>query len=140
MSLRPFHLAIPVTDLQVAHDFYVLNFNCKVGRTSNKWMDFDFFGHQLVAHLVDDKHEVIQANPVDGEEVPSRHFGIVLEMTHWKNLVETLKEKNIDFFICPQVRFKGKPGEQATFFLMDPFGNALEFKAFQNDSQLFEID
>ena len=103
-------------------------------------MDFDFFGHQLVAHLVDDKHEVIQANPVDGEEVPSRHFGIVLEMAHWKKLVETLKEKNIDFIINPQVRFKGKPGEQATFFLMDPFGNALEFKAFQNDSQLFEIN
>ena len=140
MGLRPFHLAIPVTDLQIAHDFYVLNFKCKIGRQSTKWIDFNFFGHQLVAHLVEDKNNVFQFNPVDGEDVPSRHFGIILEMDHWKEIVETLKENNIDFIIKPQIRFKGQAGEQATCFLLDPFGNALEFKAFQDDSKLFETD
>ena len=140
MSLRPFHLAIPVTDLEIAHDFYVRILNCKVGRKSTEWMDFNFFGHQLVAHLVSDEGTIAQSNQVDGENVPSRHFGIILEMPHWEGLVKTLTEKNIDFLIKPQVRFKNNPGEQATFFMLDPFGNALEFKAFQDDSKLFETD
>ena len=140
MELRPFHLAIPVTDLQIAHDFYVLNFNCKVGRQSAKWIDFNFFGHQLVAHLVDDQDNLFQVNSVDGKDVPSRHFGVVLEMDYWKEMVEALEKNNIDFFIKPQVRFKGMAGEQATCFLLDPFGNALEFKAFQDDSNLFKTD
>ena len=135
MSLRPFHLAIPVTDLEIAHDFYAQILNCKVGRKSNKWMDFDFFGHQLVAHLVSDERNIVQSNKVDGENVPSRHFGVVLERAHWEELVNTLKKRNINFLIKPQVRFKDNPGEQATFFILDPFGNALEFKAFQDDSQ-----
>ncbi len=137
MNLRPFHLAIPVTDIEIAHDFYVKKLDCKVGRQSREWMDFDFFGHQLVAHLVPMEKDGIPCNPVDGEDVPSRHFGIVMEMPKWKNLVKKLKEIKIQFLIKPQVRFKGKAGEQATFFILDPFGNALEFKAFHDDLQLF---
>ncbi len=140
MNLRPFHLAIPVTDIEIAYDFYVKILDCKVGRQSREWMDFDFFGHQLVAHLVPMEKDGILCNPVDGEDVPSRHFGIVMEMLEWENLVKKLKEIKIQFLIKPQVRFKGKAGEQATFFILDPFNNALEFKAFHNDLQLFSTN
>ena len=137
MSLRPFHLAIPVTNVQIACDFYVNMLSCKVGRRSKEWIDFNFFGHQLVAHLVKKKDDKMQSNMVDGDQVPSRHFGIVMEMLEWDAFVGELKSKKMDFLIQPQVRFKGEVGEQATFFILDPFNNALEFKAFQNDGHIF---
>ena len=138
MNLRPFHLAIPVTDIEIAHDFYVKKLDCKVGRQSREWMDFDFFGHQLVAHLVPMEKDGIPCNPVDGEDVPSRHFGIVLKMYQWEILRNKLTSKDIKFIIEPSIRFKDEKGEQATLFIQDPSGNVLEFKAFKNDSMIFE--
>ena len=137
-NLCPFHLAIPVSDIQKAHDFYTNVLGCSVGRQDQQWMDFDFFGHQLVAHLVSDSELGSTTNPVDGEDVPSRHFGIIMHMPDWEDLVQHLKEKKIKFLMKPQIRFKGKAGEQATFFILDPFSNALEFKAFDDESQIFK--
>ena len=137
-NLCPFHLAIPVSDIQKAHDFYTNVLGCNVGRQDQQWMDFDFFGHQLVAHLVSDSEPGSTTNPVDGEDVPSRHFGIIMHMPDWEDLVQHLKEKKIKFLMKPQIRFKGKAGEQATFFILDPFSNALEFKAFEDESQIFK--
>jgi len=139
-KLRPFHLAIPITDIHQAHNWYTNILDCTVGRQSEEWVDFNFFGHQLVAHLVSVKEDGTSTNPVDGEDVPSRHFGIIMQMEDWKGLVQHLKEKKIKFLIQPQIRFKGKAGEQSTFFILDPFGNALEFKAFQNDSQIYSVE
>ena len=139
-KLRPFHLAIPVTDIQVAHDFYTNVLGCSVGRQSTEWMDFDFFGHQVVAHLVPKVELFTVMNNVDGEDVPSRHFGIIMHIIDWEDLVQQIKKKDKIFFIQPQTRFKGKAGEQSTFFILDPFGNALEFKAFEHDSQIYSID
>ena len=137
-NLCPFHLAIPVSDIQKAHDFYTNVLGCSVGRQDQQWMDFDFFGHQLVAHLVSDSELGSTTNPVDGEDVPSRHFGIIMHMPDWEDLVQHLKEKKIKFLMKPQIRFKGKAGEQATFVILDPFSNALEFKAFEDESQIFK--
>ena len=139
-KLRPFHLAIPITDIHQAHNWYTNILDCTVGRQSEEWVDFNFFGHQLVAHLVSVKEDGTSTNPVDGEDVPSRHFGIIMQMEDWKGLVQHLKEKKIKFLIQPQIRFKGKAGEQSTFFILDPFGNALEFKAFQDDSQIYSVE
>ena len=139
-KLRPFHLAIPITDIHQAHNWYTNILECTVGRQSEAWVDFNFFGHQLVAHLVSVKEDGTSTNPVDGEDVPSRHFGIIMQMEDWKGLVQHLKEKKIKFLIQPQIRFKGKAGEQSTFFILDPFGNALEFKAFQDDSQIYSVE
>jgi len=139
-KLRPFHLAIPITDIHQAHNWYTNILDCTVGRQSEEWLDFNFFGHQLAAHLVSVKEDGTSTNPVDGEDVPSRHFGIIMQMEDWKGLVQHLKEKKIKFLIQPQIRFKGKAGEQSTFFILDPFGNALEFKAFQNDSQIYSVE
>ena len=139
-KLRPFHLAIPITDIHQAHNWYTNILDCTVGRQSEEWVDFNFFGHQLVAHLVSVKEDGTSTNPVDGEDVPSRHFGIIMQIEDWKGLVQHLKEKKIKFLIQPQIRFKGKAGEQSTFFILDPFGNALEFKAFQNDSQIYSVE
>ena len=137
-SLRPFHLAIPVTDILIDLNWYT-HIGCKVGRKAVDWIDFNFFGHQLVTHLVAVKEDDSSTNAVDGEDVPSRHFGIILHISKWEELVQNLQKKGIQFLIQPQIRFKGKTGEQSTFFILDPFGNALEFKAFQDDSQIYSV-
>ena len=134
--MRPFHLAFPVDDLATTREFYTEILGCKEGRSSDRWIDFDMYGHQVVAHLID-KVEDVQTNPVDGDEVPSSHFGVILEMQQWNELSERLKELGTKFIIEPHIRFKGEPGEQATMFFLDPCGNALEFKAFNDDKQIF---
>ena len=139
-ALRPFHLAFPVRDLSEARAFYTGLLGCAEGRSDSHWIDFNLFGHQIVTHL--DAHfdgrQLI--NPVDGEQVPVPHFGVVLTMAGWQTLADRLTAKNIDFVIAPMIRFKGQAGEQATMFFCDPSGNALEFKAFANDNQLFAKD
>lgn len=137
MSLHPFHLAIPVDDLQKARLFYSNVLGCAEGRTDELWTDYDLYGHQLVIHYKPghggDKHH----NPVDGHDVPIPHFGVVLPWDEWEALAEKLKGHSIPFIIEPGIRFRGKPGEQATMFFEDPCGNALEFKAFRDIGQLF---
>lgn len=137
-SIRPFHLAFPVYDIKKTIDWYVSYLNCSVGRKSKRWVDFNFYGHQISAHLIDKKNKKDKINLVDGKKIPSRHFGIILEMNDWKNLVTYLNEKKINYVIKPNIRFKGQTGEQATFFIKDPSNNVLEFKAFQNDNKIFE--
>ena len=137
--MTPFHLAIPVRDLATARAFYGTLLGCPEGRSSDAWVDFDFFGHQLVCHAVAGAAADRAAhNPVDGHEVPVPHFGIVLEMSDWESLAARLRAAGVSFVIEPHVRFKGEPGEQATMFLTDPSGNALEFKSFRDIAgQLF---
>jgi extradiol dioxygenase family protein len=137
--MTPFHLAIPVRDLAAARAFYGKVLGCPEGRSSADWVDFDFFGHQLVCHAVIGVGADGSAhNPVDGHDVPVPHFGMVLEMPDWEALAARLKEAGVGFVIEPHVRFRGQPGEQATMFLTDPSGNALEFKAFRDIAgQLF---
>src|SRR4051812_34631824 len=138
MPERPrFHLAFPVRDLAEARAFYGDLLGCPVGRSSEEWVDFDFYGHQIVAHLSPNDAGHKAHNDVDGDQVPVRHFGAILSMAAWKNLAAKLKEHNIAFIIEPDIRFQGLPGEQATFFFLDPSGNALEFKAFGDESQIF---
>jgi uncharacterized protein len=138
MSLSPFHLAIPVHDLAAARAFYGGLFGCPEGRSSAEWVDFDLFGHQLVAHLDTSRRAHVQAtNAVDGHEVPVPHFGVVLPWEMWHELAGRLTRAGQQFVIAPGIRFAGQVGEQATFFLYDPSGNALEFKAFQDPQQLF---
>jgi extradiol dioxygenase family protein len=134
--MRPFHLAFPVTDLSAAKSFYVDVLNCKVGRSSDHWIDFDMFGHQVVAHLVE-QAEHPSTNSVDGDDVPASHFGVILTMYQWNILKENLIAYKIKFIIEPKIRFVGEPGEQATMFFLDPSGNAIEFKAFKDDSSIF---
>ena len=134
--MRPFHLAFPVTDLEAAKHFYVNILKCKVGRSSDKWIDFSMYGHQVVAHLVE-KNEHPSSNSVDGDDVPASHYGVILTMPQWEDLTSRLLEKKIKFIIEPKIRFKGEAGEQATMFFLDPSGNALEFKAFNDDNQIF---
>lgn len=134
--MSPFHLAIPVHDLAAARAFYGELFGCPEGRSSEHWVDFDFFGHQLVAHL-DPNRKPLHFNSVDGKEVPVPHFGVVLEWNAWHALTERLRAAGARFVIEPGIRFPGTVGEQATFFLYDPSGNALEFKAFKDSSRLF---
>ena len=136
-SLRPFHLAFPVTSLPQARAFYGSLLGCPEGRSSEAWIDFDFFGHQIVTHLAPDEAGHKGNSDVDGHGVPVRHFGIVLTMAQWEALAERLKAAQTRFVIEPYVRFKGQVGEQATMFFLDPCGNALEFKAFADDAQLF---
>ena len=137
-ALTPFHLAIPVRDLQSARAFYGGLLGCAEGRSSDHWVDFDFFGHQLVCHLVESTPRDSASNPVDGHDVPVPHFGMVLEMPDWEVLAARLEAAGTRFVIEPQLRFRGEPGEQATMFLMDPSGNALEFKSFKDiAAQLF---
>ena len=136
--MRPFHLAFPVYDIKKTIDWYVSYLNCSVGRKSKRWVDFNFYGHQISAHLIDQKNKKDKINLVDGKKIPSRHFGIILEMNDWKNLVTYLNEKKINYVIKPNIRFKGQTGEQATFFIKDPSNNVLEFKAFQDDNKIFE--
>ena len=136
--MRPrFHLAIPVDDLEVARAFYVDLLGCGVGRESDRWLDFDFHGHQLTAHRVDDPVAAAATNPVDGEAVPVRHFGVVLEVADWEALAQRLRAAGARFLVEPQVRFAGTAGEQRTLFLLDPAGNGIEFKAFVRDDMVF---
>lgn len=135
-AIPPFHLAFPVTDLAATKLFFTETLGCTLGRTSERWIDIDFFGHQITAHLVDGLDEAA-TNPVDGEQVPSSHFGAILEMAEWKALAEKLVALDTQFLIKPQIRFEGEVGEQATMFFKDPSGNALEFKAFADKSQIF---
>lgn len=136
MSLRPFHLAFPVHDLAVARAFYGGVLGCREGRSSAEWIDFDFHGHQIVAHLTQGTGDR-GANPVDGHEVPIPHFGVVLTMAEFEALEGRLRQAGTSFVIPPTVRFKGQPGEQATMFFRDPSGNAIEMKAFADDAMLF---
>ena len=140
MHRPPFHLAFPVHDLDAARGFYRDLLGCAEGRSSEEWIDFDFHGHQIVAHLAADAGAATgdkASNPVDGHDVPIPHFGLVLSMPEWEALAQRLKEADTDFVIEPTIRFKGKPGEQATMFLRDPSGNALEFKGFADLGGLF---
>jgi extradiol dioxygenase family protein len=135
--LRPFHLAFPVHDLAAARAFYGGTLGCPEGRSSDSWIDFDLFGHQIVAHLDPAAKAVVVSNPVDGHDVPVPHFGVVLTMDAWRALADRVKAAGIPFGIEPHIRFVGQPGEQATMFFLDPSGNALEFKAFADDAPLF---
>lgn len=137
-DLPPFHLAFPVHDLAAARAFYGGVLGCAEGRSSEEWVDFDFHGHQIVAHLVPDAKARAASNPVDGHDVPVPHFGLVMNMADWEKLAARLKAADTDFAIPPTVRFKGQAGEQATMFFRDPSGNALEFKAFADDAMIFE--
>jgi hypothetical protein len=138
MTERPrFHLAFPVRDLAEARAFYGELLGCPEGRSSTEWVDFDFFGHQIVAHLSPNEAGHKEHNQVDGAAVPVRHFGAILEMTEWRKLAARLTERSISFIIAPHIRFEGLAGEQATFFLRDPSGNALEFKAFDDEASIF---
>ncbi len=132
----PFHIAFPVTDIESTRVFYTEIIGCSVGREAKRWIDFNFFGHQISAHLVE-ALENIPTNPVDGETVPARHFGLVLEWNAWHEMVEQLNKKEVNYLIKPTIRFKNEVGEQATFFITDPSGNALEFKSFKDREQLF---
>lgn len=136
-NLRPFHLAFPVFDLEEARDFYVNTLGCSIGRESDQWIDFNLYGHQIVAHLRPNEIKNESRNQVDGDEVPVRHFGVILENNEWQKLVDRLKTKGEDFLIEPRVRFEGKSGEQRTLFILDPSGNALEFKSFAHDGHIF---
>ena len=138
MSLQPFHLAIPVQNLEKSRAFYSNILQCEEGRSSEHWVDFNFFGHQLVIHQKEGYQPTNSiTNPVDGHDVPVPHFGVVLKWNDWIKLSERLKINNIKFIIAPNIRFKGLVGEQATMFFNDPENNALEFKAFKDMSQLF---
>lgn len=137
MALAPFHIAFPVDDLDAARRFYGTTLGCPEGRSSSQWIDFDLFGHQIVAHLKPKPREQHHHNPVDGHDVPVPHFGVVLSMEQWQALAERLRSADIDFIIEPYIRFQGEVGEQATMFFLDPAGNAIEFKAFADIGQLF---
>lgn len=139
MTLAPFHLAIAVDDLAAADAFYHQLLGCPHGRRSETWIDYDFFGHQLVAHLSPEDCATAKTNVVDGHAVPARHFGVVMDPRAWRALATRLEIAGADFLIKPDIRFKGEPGEQGTFFIRDPAGNALEFKCFQDMAQLFAM-
>jgi extradiol dioxygenase family protein len=136
-ALRPFHLAIPVTDLIAADAFYCGMLGCDKGRSDTRWIDLNFFGHQVTLHLVADSGDKAVTNPVDGDDVPSRHFGIILDMPDWQVLADKLQAADIKFIVPPRLKFAGETGEQATMFFFDPAGNALEFKSFADSAQIF---
>jgi uncharacterized protein len=138
--MRPrFHLAFPVHDLEAARAFYAGVLGCGIGRESRAWIDFDFHGHQITAHLTEGCEDA-HANAVDGDHVPVRHFGLILERKDWEALAARLEQAGATFLIKPRVRFRGRPGEQATMFIRDPSGNALEFKSFADEAAIFAID
>lgn len=137
MTTPLFHLAFPVDDLAKARAFYGDVLGCPEGRSSEDWVDFDFYGHQIVAHLAPSEVGHKSTSAVDGDDVPVRHFGVILSMQEWEKLADKLRHAGTRFIIEPHVRFKGQVGEQATMFFLDPCGNALEFKAFENMSQVF---
>ena len=136
--MRPFHLAFPVDNLETTLSFYHDLLGCAMGRTNEKWLDFNFFGNQITAHLKPEECQKAQTNSVDGDQVPVKHFGAILEWGDWQTLVEKIKNTSTIFLIEPKIRFAGKTGEQGTFFIEDPSGNALEFKAFKNETMIFE--
>ena len=136
-QFKPFHLAFPIRDIQETRAFYGDLLGCDIGRSTDKWIDFNFFGHQLSAHIKPDELANAQTNEVDGKNVPVRHFGAILDWDEWHGLADKLKKFGIDFVIEPYIRFQGEVGEQATMFFLDPCGNALEFKSFQDPSQIF---
>lgn len=140
MRIPPFHLAFPVHSLAAARAFYGDLLGCPEGRSCADWVDFDFRGHQIVAHLAPEACGRAEAHDVDGDAVPVRHFGLVLPMPDWEALAARLRAAGVRFIVEPHVRFRGRPGEQATMFLLDPSGNALEFKAFADPSRLFARD
>ena len=137
MSMPPFHLAFPVHDLAAARAFYGGTMGCREGRSSAEWIDFDFYGHQIVAHLAPARSADAAVNHVDGHGVPVPHFGVVLAMADWHALADRLRAASVEFAMEPTIRFAGQPGEQATMFFRDPSGNALEIKAFEDSGQLF---
>ncbi|MDB5670506.1 MAG: glyoxalase [Alphaproteobacteria bacterium] len=137
MSLPPFHLAFPVHDIEAARGFYGGLLACPEGRSAADWVDFDFFGHQIVAHFAPEAKPRPHHNPVDGHDVPVPHFGAVLDMAAWERLAERLQQAGMDFVIAPTVRFRGEAGEQATMFFLDPSGNAIEIKAMRDPANLF---
>lgn len=139
-DLPPFHLAFPVHDLAAARQFYGGLLGCREGRSSGEWVDFDFHGHQIVAHLAGDTARGGPTNRVDGHDVPVRHFGLILTWEAWEELAARLRGAGVQFIIEPGIRFRGKPGEQATMFLLDPSGNALEFKAFRDPASIFATE
>jgi extradiol dioxygenase family protein len=136
-EFKPFHLAFPIRDIEETRKFYGDLLGCAIGRSTEKWIDFNFFGHQLSAHIKPEELHQMSANQVDGKNVPVRHFGVILPWEEWHQLADTLQEYGIDFIIEPYIRFKGEVGEQATMFFLDPCGNALEFKSFWDESQIF---
>lgn len=133
----PFHLAFPIKNIAETRAFYGDLLGCNIGRSTDKWIDFNFFGHQLSAHVKPEELANAQTNAVDGKNVPVRHFGAILEWNQWHALADKLKEEGINFVIEPYIRFQGEVGEQATMFFLDPSGNALEFKSFKDPSQIF---
>ncbi len=133
----PFHLAFPVKDIASTRAFFGDLLGCEIGRSTDKWIDFNFFGHQLSAHVKPEELAQAHANQVDGKNVPVRHFGAVLEWQQWHDLADKLRAHGTEFVIEPYIRFKGEVGEQATMFFLDPSGNALEFKSFKDPSQIF---
>ncbi len=143
-KLSPFHVAVPAYDLEESRKFYREVLGCGEGRSDTRWTDFNLYGHQFVIHLKprpagEEMHHVNYVNPVDGHDVPIPHYGVVLEWDEWHELEKRLKQHNTQFVIEPYIRFKGQPGEQATMFFLDPAGNALEFKSFQDINQLFAM-
>ena len=138
MKVQPFHLAIPVYDLKSCRKFYGETLGCGEGRSSDHWVDFNFFGHQLVIHFKEKESDDTKTNPVDGKDVPIPHFGVILEWNDFQDFSKKLIEKKINFIIEPYIRFEGLPGEQATMFFKDPCGNALEFKSFKDLNKIFE--
>ncbi|MEO9969217.1 MAG: VOC family protein [Hyphomonadaceae bacterium] len=138
MAIPPFHLAIPVDDLAAAEGFYGGIMGCERGRRSDRWIDFNFYGHQLVMHLAPDECGQVQTGQVDGKAVPVKHFGVILSPDDWRDLADKFEKAGTDFIIEPGIRFAGEPGEQGTFFLFDPAGNALEFKYFEDMDALFQ--
>lgn len=136
-DFAPFHLAFPVKDLTETYQFYTQILGCSTGRSSDHWIDFNMWGHQVVAHLSPDEAKESSKNAVDGHGVPVRHFGVILSMDEWEALAERVKNAELSFIIEPYIRFKGEAGEQATMFFLDPSGNALEFKAFADKSRIF---
>ncbi|MEM7102168.1 MAG: VOC family protein [Bacteroidota bacterium] len=137
MNIRPFHVAFPVNDLKETHKFYTEILQCKIGRASEKWIDFDLYGHQITAHHKPSETRRVDGNAVDGKTVPVLHWGVILEWEQWHQLADHVKANSIDFIIEPYIRFKGEIGEQATMFFLDPSGNALEFKSFKHDASIF---
>lgn len=138
MTIVPrFHLAIPVTNLEAARQFYCGVLGCRVGRENPDWIDFDFFGHQVTAHLDAKPEQSASTSAVDGKDIPVRHFGVILDGDSWHGLAESLKSASVPFVIQPYVRFKGEVGEQATMFIRDPSGNYLEFKSFKDVNKIF---
>ena len=137
-TIQPFHVAFPVHDLELAKEFYTGTLGCTIGRSSEHWIDFNLFGHQIVAHLSPKEVGPVKTSNVDKKNVPVRHFGVVLDWNHWHEFSNHLKSRNVNFVIEPYIRFKGEVGEQATMFLADPSHNALEFKSFKDQEFLFK--